>query len=114
MKEAFGYVSKEVFCRQWPVIKKRIAKDAWAKGKMDFWQGIYERTLSIPPERLGVAERIKELRVQMGYTQKEMAKRLGVIQQYVSRLEAGRENLTLDTLNKIARVFDKHLTIQLN
>ena len=113
-KEAFSYVSKEAFCRQWPVVRKRIAKDAWARERAGFWQGIYEQTLSIPPERLSVAQRIKELRVQMGYTQKEMAKRLGVIQQYVSRLEAGRENLTLDTLKRIAQVFDKDLIVQLN
>ena len=50
----------------------------------------------------------------MGYTQEEMAKKLGVIQQYISKLEAGRENLSVDTLKRIADVLGKRLTIQLN
>ena len=40
---AFGYISRDVFCRQWPVIKLRIDKDAWNKGRADFWQNIYDR-----------------------------------------------------------------------
>ena len=47
-------------------------------------------------------------------TQGEIDRKLGVIQQYVSRLEAGQENLTLDTLKKIAQVLGKDLVIQLN
>jgi HTH-type transcriptional regulator/antitoxin HipB len=112
-REAFGYISKETFCRKWPVLKKRIEKDAWAKSKADFWQGIYKQTLE-ESERLNVAQQIKKLRHQVGYTQEEMAKRLGVIQQYISSLESGRENLTLDTLKKIAQVFNKNLVIQLS
>ena len=116
-KEAFHYVSKESFQRKWPVIRKRIEKDTWAKAKSNFWQGVYEQSESlhnIPQQRLTIAQRIKELRIKKGYTQVEMAKRLGVIQQYVSRLESGHENLTLDTLQKIAQVFSMNLTIQLN
>ena len=112
-QEAFGYISKESFCRKWSMIKKRVEKDAWAKSKADFWQGIYEQILE-ESQRLGIAQQIRKLRTQMGYTQEELAKRLGVIQQYISSLESGRENLTLDTMRKIARVFGKNLVIQLN
>lgn len=113
-KIAFDYIRKEVFCRSWPIISKRIQKDAWVQGRADYWQTIYDKVISISPERMNIAEQIKNIRVQMGYSQKELAKRLGVIQQYVSKLEAGRENLTLDTLRKIAEVFGKRLTVQLN
>ncbi len=41
----FGYVSKEIFVRHWPVIKQRISKNAWAKGSANFWQRIYEKIL---------------------------------------------------------------------
>lgn len=113
-KIAFGYIPKEVFCRNWPAIGKRIQKDAWAKGRADFWQTVYEKTAGAYPERISIAGQIKNFRTQMGYSQKELAKRLGVIQQYVSKLEAGRENLTLDTLKKIAEVFGKQLIVRLN
>ena len=44
-QEAFGYISKEVFCRKWFISKQRVEKDAWAKSEADFWQGIYEHTI---------------------------------------------------------------------
>ncbi len=113
-KIVFGYVPKEVFYNKWPVIKQRIEKDKWAKQKVDFWQTKYEEMTSIPAERMSIAQQIKNIRIKLGYTQIEMAKKLGVIQQFVSKLEAGRENVTVDTLKHIANVFDKKLTIQLN
>ena len=39
----FSYIPKEVFYRNWPVIKQRINKDAWGGGRVDFWQRIYNR-----------------------------------------------------------------------
>ncbi|MBF0522878.1 MAG: helix-turn-helix transcriptional regulator [Candidatus Omnitrophica bacterium] len=117
---AFSYIPKEVFCRQWPVIKQRIDKDAWSKGKADSWQKIYDQISAqldvhgnALSERMGIAQQIKEVRLQLGYTQVEMAEKLGVIQQFISKLETGRENLTIDTLKRIADVFEKKLIIRL-
>ena len=114
-KDVFRYVSKDAFYRNWPSIKQRIQKDAWVKDRAVFWQTIYEHIedqIEDVPERLSIAQQIKNMRVKMGYTQEEMAEKLGVIQQYVSKLEAGSENLTIDTLKRIAEVLDKKLTIQ--
>jgi len=44
---AFSYIPKEVFYRNWPVIKQRINKDAWSRGRADFWQKIYNRIFRI-------------------------------------------------------------------
>lgn len=117
---AFSYIPKEVFCQHWPVIKQRIDKDTWNKGKADFWQKIYDQIAaqldvhgSALSERMSIAQQIKDIRLQMGYTQAEMAKKLGVIQQFISTLETGRENLTIDTLKRIADVFEKKLIIRL-
>lgn len=119
-KTAFSYIPKEVFCRYWPLIKQRIDKDAWSKGKSDFWQEYYDQIAtqlnvhgSALSERMSIAQQIKDIRLQLGYTQTDMAKRLGVIQQFISKLETGRENLTIDTLKRIADVFEKKLTIRL-
>lgn len=116
-KEAFNYVSKETFRKTWPVIKQRVEKDVWAKNKAEFWQNVYEkatRDTGVLTERMSIAQQIKNTRIQMGYTQKEMAKELGVIQQYVSKVEAGRENLSIDTLKRIADVLQRKLVIQFN
>jgi len=117
---AFSYVPREVFCRHWPVIKKRIDKDAWSRGQTKFWQKMYEQIsaqLEVHggglSEKMSIAQQIKEIRLQLGYTQAEMAKKLGVIQQFISQLETGRENLTIDTLERIADVYGKKLTIRL-
>ncbi len=127
-KTVFEYISKEVFCQRWPQIKKRIKKDVWAIDRVNFWQTIYERIHerfkeqgilirqvsdeNIPPERKVIAQQIKNTRIKIGYTQKEMARRLGVIQQHISRMESGRENMTVETLCKFAKALDKNLVIR--
>ncbi len=51
-----------------------------------------------------VGRRIAELRRKAGLTQEALAEELGVGWRYVSRAERG-ENLTLQTMAKIANVF---------
>jgi transcriptional regulator with XRE-family HTH domain len=60
-----------------------------------------------PPEIIAfVARRIKALRVARGLTQDAVAEALGIASKNVQRLEAGRQNLTLETLSKVADVLD--------
>lgn len=62
---------------------------------------------SAPPEIIAfVARRIKALRVARGLTQDAVAEALGIASKNVQRLEAGRQNLTLETLAKVADVLD--------
>ncbi len=128
-KVAFDIVDKITFCKKWPGIKKRMRKDRWLRDRAGFWQTIYERVLEglkeqgvkiripreaeIPAERIKLAREIKDIRVELGYTQKDMAKKLGVIQQYISKIENGYENFSIDTLKRIADVFDKRLVVTL-
>jgi DNA-binding XRE family transcriptional regulator len=106
-----------------------MRKDRWLKDRTVFWQTIYERILEglkeqgikirsqreveIPAERMKLAQEIKGIRVELGYTQRDMAKKLGVIQQYISKIENGRENFSVDTLKRIADVFSKRLVVAL-
>ncbi len=60
-----------------------------------------------PPEIIAfVAKRIKALRGARGLTQDAVAEALGIASKNVQRLEAGRQNLTLETLAKVADVLD--------
>lgn len=53
--------------------------------------------------KVSLAQKIAELRHESRMNQAEFAQKLHVSQQYVSRLETGREkNLTIDTLVRIA------------
>ena len=126
---AFDIVNKITFCKKWPTIKKRMGKDRWLKNRVIFWQTIYEQVqqdlkmsgisirepqqAKVPPERVKLAQQIRNIRIKLGYTQKEIAKKLGVIQQYISRIESGRENVSVSSLKRIADAFNKTLVIKL-
>lgn len=112
------YLKPEEFCRQWAVIKQRMKKDSWNSPRIEFWQAIYEKLLEkyrvkrmdiFPKNKLKivnefcleVGEKIKTLRKQKKLTQKMLAKKLNISQQMISRIESGRENVSLLTLKKI-------------
>jgi DNA-binding transcriptional regulator YiaG len=125
----FKWIDEQTFCRKWPTIKKRLQKDRWIAARVLFWQTIYERLLvrfkengikirrpsqeQISPERRQLAAQIRRLRERIGFSQKDVARRLGVIQQYVSKLESGRENVSVDTLKRVAGAFGCRLVIKL-
>jgi len=76
-------------------------------------KGNKERELAIEVERakLIMAEKLVEIRERQGLTQAELAKRLGVTQQVISRIESGENNLTLITLIKLLAVYGVVLKI---
>ena len=128
-KMVFSIVDKVVFCKKWPGIKKRMKKDRWLGNRVIFWQTIYERIheglkesgikirgareVDIPAQRLNLSGQIRDIRMKLGCTQGDIAKKLGVIQQYISKIETGRENVSVDTLTRIADAFNKKLVIEL-
>ena len=128
-KIVFSIIDKVTFCKKWPNIKKRMRKDRWLKDRVVFWQTIYERIheglkgrgiklrepreVKIPPERMKLAQQIRGIRMKSGYTQEDIAKKLGTVQQYISKIENGHENLSVDTLARIADVLNKGLVIKL-
>jgi len=50
-----------------------------------------------------LAESLRRLRQEAGLNQTEMAKRLGISQPTLNRLENGSQNTTLKTLNQLCR-----------
>lgn len=118
-KEVFRqYIKPLDFLRSWQKIKRQMRRDSWNEPRIEFWQAIYEKLKERYKER-GVfvrgpelikpkdefckliAGKIKALRKQKGLTQKELAKKLNISQQVISRIEKGRENISILTFKKI-------------
>jgi transcriptional regulator with XRE-family HTH domain len=53
-----------------------------------------------------VGKRIKELRLGRGWIQDEISRQFGFNYKHYQRIEEGRQNLELATLNKLAVAFD--------
>ncbi len=63
-------------------------------------------------KQLEVAYQIVQLRKMRGISQLELAKRLGTTQSNIARIEAGQQNFTTLTLQKIAKIFKRDLNIE--
>lgn len=53
-------------------------------------------------KKQALGARIKTLRKQRGWSQEQLAERVGISTQYVSNIERGKENPTLDLLLRLA------------
>lgn len=109
------YLEPRDFCRYWNKIKQKMQKDAWGSPRIGFWQAVYEKLLEkyrgtalvrskaepISGFCLSVGDKLRFLRKQRNLTQCQLADRLKVSQQLISRIESGRENMSLLTLKKI-------------
>jgi len=62
-------------------------------------------------KQLEIAYQILQLRKQKRISQAELAKKIGTKQSDIARMEAGEQNFSIDTLQKIAQVFNKDLKV---
>ncbi len=63
-------------------------------------------------KKLEIAYKILQLRKRQGMSQSALARKLGTTQSNIARLEAGQENVTAETLYKIARALKRDLKIE--
>lgn len=63
-------------------------------------------------KQLEIAYAILQLRKKQGLSQAELAKKIGTNQSNIARMEAGQQNFTTDTLQKIAEAFNRDLKIE--
>ena len=57
-----------------------------------------------------VGTKIRKLREEMGLTQEDLAKSVGLSSEFISLLELGRRSPSLDSLSRIAKVLDKKIS----
>jgi DNA-binding XRE family transcriptional regulator len=126
-KEVFkDYMDPLIFCRYWPAIKRKMRQDKWTEPRIIFWQAIYEalakkyhakgvvfkskKAVKKPVcENLG--REIAALRREQNLSQKGLARKIGVSQQLISRIEKSGENLSLITLTNVARALNKRAEV---
>ena len=68
--------------------------------------------IEVPPP-LAVAVQMRQARVRLGLTQRQLAARAGVSQQQIAKLERPDENPTVATLVKVAQALDCRLDVAL-
>lgn len=72
----------------------------------------FRKLYELERAKVAIAQRIAELRQEKRLCQADLAKRLGVSQQFISQIETGEgKNLTLETMFKIARSLGRGLSI---
>lgn len=62
--------------------------------------------------RQRIGQQLKELREQAGLNQTQMAERTGLLQPNIARVEAGKYNVNIDTLNKMAEALGAEIEIK--
>jgi DNA-binding XRE family transcriptional regulator len=116
-KEVFSVIEKEHFIEHWPKIKKYWDKTGEAVDFKAWWDTIYytllqkrrvQKKIETKPMTtlIEIGRLIKKARIQKGWSQKDLAEHSGLKQPHISLIEKGKENLTVETLSKIARVLD--------
>jgi DNA-binding XRE family transcriptional regulator len=72
----------------------------------------FRKAFELEKAKVALAQKISHLREGENLRQSDLAKRLGVSQQFISQIETGQEkNLTLDTLLDIAKSLGRGIRI---
>ena len=61
---------------------------------------------------LQTAIALRKLRIELKLSQEELARKMKVEREYISRIESGRQNITLETLYRIAEAAKKKFVFQ--
>lgn len=63
----------------------------------------FRKGVELARARRRIAQQIYDARKRAGVSQPELARRLGTSQAAISRMEAGQQNMTIDTIENVAR-----------
>ena len=121
------YLDRGIFLHYWAQIKKRMRQNAWNDPRIIFWQAVYESVkknrekwgIAAPVRRkksrneasAAIGNQISAVRKDSGLTQRELADRIHVSQQIISRVERGAGDVRLSTINKIYEALGHKMSI---
>ena len=57
-----------------------------------------------------IGKNIKKARQSKGFTMQSLADKIGISRVSITRFESGKENLTIDTIQKLADAIGVHIT----
>jgi DNA-binding XRE family transcriptional regulator len=125
------YLRPQDFLLNWRRIKIEMRKDNWNNPRIAYWQAVYDKLRVKYKKKISslgraaeaakarnefsrkIGERLRAVRRQKGLTQSEVAKRLKVTQQLISRVEKGGENISLRTLQNIVNGLGASLNVDI-
>ncbi|MDO8571563.1 MAG: helix-turn-helix transcriptional regulator [bacterium] len=71
----------------------------------------FQRAYNEELQRLRLAKQIRALRFAQHLTQKVVARRAGMPQSVIARIESGQKGISLDTLGRVAHAFGKDIQL---
>lgn len=86
--------------KNWNEVKKKLLQDGTVKKEYTKLQPEYK-----------IARDLLKARINGKLTQAELAKKAGVKQAYIARLEGGTANPTVESINKVAGALGKELKL---
>jgi transcriptional regulator with XRE-family HTH domain len=120
-KEVFAdFIKREDFLASWLRIRNEMKKNQWGRPKIHYWSAIYHELKkykdilqvkehmpqfdsSITARCAEIGSRIKREREEKHLTQKAFAQKLRVSQQLISKIESGRQNVSIGVLQHISQ-----------
>lgn len=123
-KELFSIITKQVFIREWPRIRREWVKLARQSHQRDWWETIYEQCVKPMDNKSPKAKgepasflkqlglQIKQTRIAKGLNQQQLAFQAGIKQPLVSHIEMGKSNLTIFTMLRLFKVLGLKLRVE--
>ena len=116
-KELFSIIAREQFIEVWPRIRRYWVSRNQAEDFMSWWETVYEQLLNkrkIKKEVKGkpqetfvkIGKIIRNKRLEKGLSQADLARRTGMKQPDISKIEFGEKNVTLVTLIRLCKILD--------
>lgn len=122
------YLDKVTFCRNWRKIKQKMRKDKWNDPRINYWEEVYKVVVKeigsskkqVFPKRdkfenqelMGLANSIRKVRKEKGWTQQKLAKHIGLSQQTISFIEKGNFNFSFRSFIKIVHALNFRISLK--
>lgn len=116
-KKVFSVIKRQQFVKTWPRLRRYWAKRGQAADFKAWWETIYEQLLNRGKRTKGpkgspaklllkIGKKIREKRLKMKVSQSDFARRVGMKQPDISAIEAGKKNVTMETLVRLCRILN--------